>query len=487
MINRIKKLTSKPVNKTRKFIENKPLISFIALLALVFGIILLGSFLDKTEEETITAEVQPTPVEVFSIGSAPKVSVPAQIDKSGVIRIIAQTSGIVQDVKVSEGQYIKKGSNIAWISTNYRGGTAETVQRQISGANYYFQKETRDEEKRLIELRREQAHENFEDKEKLREIAVKSEERTEEQIELTSEILNEIEEQIKDLEANNSGGTNDAQILQLKQTRLQLISSNNQLKNSLAQSEYSTGSELESGQSNQENLEEISRDITLAQLDMEEKSNELALETARLNYQLSKIREALNYPSTPISGMVERVFVNKGDSVNPGDTIAIITGNDNSATAVALVSSQIAQKVSVIEESTLIKNGTFISIFPAYVSSEPTEGNLHSIIFNIPEEDSAKFVNDEFITAEIPIGTSDSISTFPFIPVETVYQTQDSAYVYVANYNAESNNYVASIREIGLGQVYGSYVEVESGLDNTDQIIINRNIVENETVALSGI
>lgn len=462
------------------FVENKPFISFLILIAVIFGLILIGSNLNKPEETTTDNTPNAKEVTVFSIGTAPKISISGQIEKSGVIRIIAQSSGIIQKINVREGQTIDKGTNIASISTNYKGGTAETTQRYIAQKDYVYKKENLDAEKEIIELKRRQAKENAKNLEELRDISRNSEERTDEQIDLINEILDQVEAKIEELVKTNAGGVNDDAILQLKQTRLQLLSSNAQLKNSLALSKQTTNDDSKS-----EILGEISRDLTLKQLDLEEKSKELALETSRLSLQLSRIYEARMYPSTPISGTVERVFVKQGQAVNLGDTIAIITGSSNSATLVALVSTGIAEKISGLEESIIKTGDTEIALLPTYISNEPTDGTLHSIIYNIPEEYSDLFNNSSYIDIEVPIGYSDSISTFPFIPVDAVYQTQDSAYIYTVAMS--EGNEIAEIRTIELGKVYGSYVEVKDGLSENDQVITNRNVVLNERIKIAGL
>ena len=64
------------------------------------------------------------------------------------------------------------------------------------------------------------------------------------------------------------------------------------------------------------------------------------------------------------------------------------------------------------------------------------------------------------------------------IPIDSVYQTQEKAYVLV------NNKGKAETKTLELGSVYGSYVEVRSGLTSDDQIILDRNVVADDKVAV---
>jgi hypothetical protein len=64
----------------------------------------------------------------------------------------------------------------------------------------------------------------------------------------------------------------------------------------------------------------------------------------------------------------------------------------------------------------------------------------------------------------------------PFIPLDAVFQTQDQSYVFVIQGGK------AVSKSITTGQVVGGQVEVTSGLENKDQVILDRNVVAGDTV-----
>jgi hypothetical protein len=59
-----------------------------------------------------------------------------------------------------------------------------------------------------------------------------------------------------------------------------------------------------------------------------------------------------------------------------------------------------------------------------------------------------------------------------------VYQTQDTSFVLVAQNNK------AVTKTIQVGEVFGDYVEVQSGLKRGDQVILNRNVIADDTVKI---
>src|SRR2546423_1765325 len=93
---------------TTAFIKRRQLGSFFIALGLLFHVILVGHLLNlpKQQEEV---KPQPKTVKLYNIGSVPKATFQAKIEKAGVIKIVAQTSGIVQSVSVDDGSKVNKG------------------------------------------------------------------------------------------------------------------------------------------------------------------------------------------------------------------------------------------------------------------------------------------------------------------------------------------------------------------------------------------
>src|SRR4051812_29738094 len=80
--------------KTIRVINKKPLTSFFVALGIVVVLIILSSFLHKPGAAEKATQAPAKPVQVYRIGSAPKITAQAQVKKSGVIQIVALGSGV---------------------------------------------------------------------------------------------------------------------------------------------------------------------------------------------------------------------------------------------------------------------------------------------------------------------------------------------------------------------------------------------------------
>lgn len=457
--------------KTVATFQRFPVFSFIGVLAILFLLIATGNMIRKPKPEAEATVAQPKQVSVYSVGEAPRIRTQAKIEKSGVIKIVAQTGGIVQNINVKEGQEISRGSTLTHISTNYLGGTAVTAQRKIAEAQYFNARDTFDIQKDIINKQRDIANKNENNSDELRAISEKSVGETRDLISLNETILNTLNKDLSQYEATNSADVNRDAITALQQSKAQLTASLNQLRSSLRNLEYSTNSDKPQAQ-----LSDLSKELTLKQLELQEKSLTLSKEVAHLQYNLALINESIAYPAAPCAGVVEKVHVKFGQSVNPGQVLFTISTNEKSALAVALVSRDIAQNISRIEPALISVGQNTVSVMPSYVSQEATDGSLYSVFYALPGEFIADYTNDSYVQAEIPVGYANTSSVIPYIPLDSVHQTQDAAYVYVVEKG------VAKSKQIQLGEVFGQYVEVRSGLSSSDRIILDRSVFDNEKV-----
>src|ERR1700690_2816105 len=78
-------------------LDRRPLLSFFGFLGLLLVLIIIGNAIRKPKV-TVTAEQPPKPVSVYSIGGSPKVTLSAQIEKSGVVNLVSQAGGVVQSI-----------------------------------------------------------------------------------------------------------------------------------------------------------------------------------------------------------------------------------------------------------------------------------------------------------------------------------------------------------------------------------------------------
>ena len=301
------------------FIQKKPFTSFFAVLAVFLILMIVGNILFSPRPEAGEKITAPKKITVYKIGSAPQVSFQGKVEKSGVIKIVAQAPGIVSNINVWEGQEIGAGTNILSLSSNYSGGNVLSYARQISQAQFANVKDTYDTQKDVIAKQRESANKNKDNADKLREITSQSASGSQALFDLNRTIVDSLLSNISFLESTNVGRANDAAIMQAKQQ----IS---QFQSALVQTNSSFQSLQVQANQDSENLSNIQHDVVLKQLDIQEKALNMSLEVARLSYNMALVNEANMYPSTPFAGTVNKIFVHIGDTVNPGTVLANISG-----------------------------------------------------------------------------------------------------------------------------------------------------------------
>lgn len=452
-----------------RFIDTYPLQSFFILLAILFILIAAANFL-KPKAENIQATPPTKAVSVYKIGVAPRIQVQAKVEKSGVITITSLTSGVVSEINVTEGQEVGRGYNLIQLASNYQGGNAPATQAQLAQAQYDNNVANYDLQKTIIDKQRDIANKNQDNTDQLRDISKQSLNDTRSLLDQNQDILNSIDTNLNTLEASPSG-TQDQLILSTKQLRAQYQSTINSLNAQIRQLDYSTNTDKP-----QQQLSVMQKDLTLKQLDLQQRTLDFTLETSLIQLRLAQISAATMHPVAPISGTVQRIFVKPGEAVNPGTPLISLSGDSGRVVATAYVPSTIAQKASRIEASTLHIGESTLSEVPSFISQDATNGQLYSILFSIPDENQKDVTDGGSILVDLPIGYADTGSTIPFIPLDAVFQTQDESFVYLAK------NGKAVAKKLELGNVFGRFVQVQSGLSNSDQVILNRTIVNGDSV-----
>ncbi|OGD87298.1 hypothetical protein A2164_04050 [Candidatus Curtissbacteria bacterium RBG_13_35_7] len=470
----IKVKTRKITKSISRFIQIRPLTSFFIILIILFILIVAGNFLTKPPETPQIAH-KPIPVEIFSIGSVPKVTMQAQIEKAGVVQIVAQAPGIVSNINVVEGQKVTRGKTLVALASNYLGGNAASIQRQLAQKQYQFTKDNYDLQKDLIAKQKEVAQKTDSNADELRSITDKSLDDTRSLVSLNDDILSTLDTNLANLESTNVGGANDSLILQTKQLKSQFQSANNQVKSGLRSAEYAADDD-----NNPATLSNLGREIAEKQLELQQKSLDLNRETNLLQLRLAQVGESSMYPASPFQAVVEKVHVRRNQSVNPGTPLVTLVGSDQTLTATALVDSSTAQKVSILEPSIININGEKLEITLTHIATEATNGQLYAVTYSLPDKYAEKLTDKSYVTIEIPLGYPDSPASIPFIPIDAVFQTQEESIVYLLKDDK------AVSTKISLGSVIGAFVEITSGINQGDQIILNRNIIDGDKVTISN-
>jgi len=453
-------------------IDQRPFISFIILLILLTGAIVAGNYLRKPEEDTTQKTQTPKEVTLYAFDETPSIVVSAQVDKSGITKIVAASSGIVSDILVKEGQKVGKGQTLLRLSTNYSGGNIASVQRQIAQTNYQNTLDTFDKQKDVIAKQRDIAEKANTQTSELREITRMSADDTRSLVNENQSTLDSLNSQISQLTASNVDGANDAAIAQATQSRNTLEGALAQLKVGLRTADYQGNNEKAPAE-----IANTQKELTFRQLELQEKGLEVSRDIANLNLKLAQISESLMAPTAPFAGTVERVYVTKGQAIAPGTVLIQINGTVKSGTAVALVSKDIARQVSKIDSSTMMVGSHKEDVTPTYVSQEATDGALYSVNYIVPSDLLAELTDNDSVSVRIPLVTNDMNM---FVPIDSLYQSGDTTYLFIAN--EHDGKMYAEEKEVKLGNMNGNYSEVVEGLNKNDKVIVNRNVVSGDEI-----
>jgi len=307
--------------------------------------------------------------------------------------------------------------------------------------------------------------------EELRDITRQSLSDTQGLINLNQDIVNSLDAQIASLTASNVNGSNDAAIMGAKQGKAAAEAGLNQLRSGLRSAQYMSDENRLPAQ-----IATASSDLAVKQLELQAKGLTLAKDLSELNLKLARVSEGLMYPAAPCSGIVERVYVKVGQNISPGTLIATIKADQGENTAVVLVPREIAKLISTAETSDFMIGTKKVSLYPRYVSTEATDGSLYSVLYAIPSTYAPQLTNAGTLEVKIPMGSKKIVTDNLYIPLDSVYQTQDKSYVYIKDGDK------AKVKDISLGEVSGSYVRVNAGLSASDTLITSRSVQEGDAI-----
>ncbi len=462
---RISQLSQSPARFTR----TRPLTSFIVALLLLLGLIAAGNFLFKPAIQETPKNTAPKTVEVYNIGTAPKLTLQAQVQKSGVVTILAQTPGIVQKLAVKEGDAVKRGVVLVSLSTNYQGGNAMSLSRAIAQKQNQLTKDTYQNQKDIITKVRDSINATSDNTQKLRQIAADSNQDTIDTINLDQNILDQLRKNRQDLE--NASSPDQQAILQAKQLESQYAGILIQLRSAQRSLDLQAGPDKPPTR-----LANLQKEITLKQLDIQEKTLDISKEINQLQLNLALVNEALMFPASPSLGTVQKVYVRVGQQVNPGTPLVQVSAPDGQISLTAKVPDYIARSVSGLEPTILMLDTGQVEVRPSFVSTEATDGGLYSISYDLANDYQDRLTDKSFVSLQVPVGQIDTGSAIPFVPLDSVFQTSDETYVFVI----DGSN--AASRKISLGNVLGRFVEVKDGLKSGDQVILNRNVITGDAV-----
>ncbi len=195
-----------------------------------------------------------------------------------------------------------------------------------------------------------------------------------------------------------------------------------------------------------------------------------SLRAAQANYEKTMVR-------TPISGVVNALYLKTGEYASPSQPAAIVANNNGLeiSTAVNLESSQtlkIGDQVTIDGSST----GVITAIGGAV---DPTTGK---VAVKVSVDEAATLENGSTVSLSFTQGTTDAVATPEIlIPLSALKMTGSGAVVFFVT--PEST---LSAHSITYGAIKGDSVVITEGLTQLDAIVLDaRGLKDGQTVIVS--
>lgn len=214
-------------------------------------------------------------------------------------------------------------------------------------------------------------------------------------------------------------------------------------------------------------------DVELATLRKDREVRRYTLTSSRLNLALALRNDAVLQPKSSLPGTITNIAVRRGQFVNQGDILATLNASGAEATLEASLSSDTAWLLDPTKNAELILPTGNIPLTLIYLANQESEDGLYKAIFGLPAESAQKLVDGHYTDIRIALESHDGSI---LLPLETISQDTKSAWVMV------EENGIAHPHTVTLGNIFGNYIEVTSGITKDTHVILSRGIIEGEAV-----
>jgi RND family efflux transporter MFP subunit len=223
-------------------------------------------------------------------------------------------------------------------------------------------------------------------------------------------------------------------------------------------------------------ITDTEQDIALGELKKDRATRRSTLEQNALSLQMSTVSDAVLKPKTFASGIVQSITVKRGDLVSAGQVIATIRATRGATTIETFLDPKTARIFDATKEAKLQIGDEVIMLRPTYFAQSENENGLFSVLFTLSQDLESKITNGEFLKIALPL--EKDAEALALVPIDAIFQDDKDAWVLV-----ERDGKAVSVA-VTLGNLYGSFAEIRSGLTTGDRIILSRAILSGDDVTL---
>lgn len=460
-----KRFTTTTNNLKQEFIR-RPLVGVLIVFSLLVLIVVAASFTRRPKPVAELPEAQPLEVMTHVVnGQGSEITTSGVVKNLQAMTLVAQTAGPVSRVNLEEGARVWRGSTILSQETGYALGNAAAVGAQVAAKNLEIAEASLKNTAESVSKSRSAADLNRENTEELRKINQQSIDGTRRGIDLTKQI-------IAKLETDLAAATDAAIIQGLRQQLLTYQGLLVQNESALRSLEYTTNTDQEPNK-----LADVSKDQVYLAAQLQLDTAQLYRDIAALNLKSAQIQAGLSHVKAPFAGTVERIMVQPGQYVTPGTPVARIVGKSE-LNLIVSVSGAIASRVEETGRLKLTLDDQELQIPIAHVPSTPTNGQLFEILSVIPAEYAELVFEGQALEVTVPLmGAANTSLGSTLLPLDAVFISSNERFVYL------EVDGKAQRRTVTTGSIWGEVIQIKTGLDTGDRVILDRRVIEGQEVS----
>lgn len=457
-------------SKIKQYVSEYKLPAFVVMV-IVFVVLLLFSIVlsNNGDEPELDIQTRPLSVQAIEFGAtAVTEDAVGIVSNQSTITLVAQSAGPVKEIFVQEGSLVSYGRTILQQETAYAAGNALAVQAQTAKKNLELAQKNLESTVQQVVINREIAENNRSNTEELRSIAKKSVSETKAIIDLTESMVDSLQDSLK---AEQAGGNDQTIVRGLQQQILSYTSSLNQARSSLRSLEYQVSTD-----SPQFSLADAQKEIVFASTELQLNSARIQTEIAELSAKSAQIALAATRVQSPFAGRVEAVLVRAGQYLSPGTPVAVLSGQSSQLSLEILVSGRTSLAIDTSKPIVASLNGRQISLPIAHVSAVPVSGQLYQVIAVVPTEFESTLYETQSVAVTLPLFDVSPTDGNSFIPLDALFVTNTERYVFVAQDGK------AVRKAVETADIVGSAIEIVSGLQSGDIVILDRRVIDQQDI-----
>lgn len=217
-------------------------------------------------------------------------------------------------------------------------------------------------------------------------------------------------------------------------------------------------------------------DQALAQLKKDRLIRKSTLEQSTLGTRITNVSDAVLKPKIFAPGTVVSIRVKRGDLVSPGQVLATIATPKGATTIEAFLDPQTASLFDTTKEATLKIGNDTVTLLPTYFSQSENENGLFSVLFTLSDDIAKKITNGEYLKIALPLRSNSTETTL--VPIDALFQDESSSSILV------EQNGIALTRSVTVGNLYGEFAEILSGLETNDRVILSRAVIAGDQITV---